>query len=500
MTRNLLKNTRFLRTFAFASVVLAFGGIVLARAEAPRNSHRPEPQHVSTPTDLPTKSIADDDRDSRGDRPGTRLRFSGPGLSGEVGLSQSAVPVGGERHVYAEIRLNGEGQGARVPAAISVVVDKSGSMTGEKIAQARRALLTLLDRMDGDDYISVITYSDGAHEMQSLERVREVEERLRSRIARLGADGGTNIRAGLVMGARSLSEAPRHAVRRVLLLSDGQDTYGANARQSAGEALDRAGTATISTLGIGHDFDERFMRNVAEVGDGNYAFLANTDRMRDFLANELEQTRSTSADDVRVELRLPDGWRVARAFGAEAEGTEGLVTINVGAVTSARERRIVLDLIVDADEVGSLGSLSAEVRYNDTREHAPRTISAEGLALRAVPREEDALASRDMDVFARSRSVELAEAQTRAVDAWRNGRRDEAASIARTVATEARALQAAAPAAAPMMRELADDAARAEESFETVAPASAAGAAFGRGAAARSSARSRGMSAMDAEY
>lgn len=421
------------------------------------------------------------------------MRFSGPGLSGTVGLSQSAVAIGGSQPVYAEVELNADGEGAPTPSAIAVVIDVSGSMRGQKIEQAIRGAETLVTRMREEDWVSIVAYSDRARMIVAPTLLRYGRQEALRAVRRLYADGGTNIREGLMLGASTLNSAPIGFTKRVLLLSDGQDTYGANAYEAARTTVNIAGATTISALGIGHDYDESFMNTVATVGQGNYAFLAHTERMYAFFENELRQSNGTTADRVRVALRIPNGWIIQRSFGAELQRVGNELAFDVGAITRGYPRRVVVEMRVPAQQPGFLGQMGADIRYYDPRGQAERVLTAEGLALRAVNSAPEALASRDINVFARSRALALAEEQSQALDAWRNGDAERARQMSANVERESRALRAAAPAAAPVLDTTASVAAEAQQNYHR-APSSSEGAAFGRANRARSSAATRAQS------
>ncbi|MEQ1517808.1 MAG: hypothetical protein ABL931_15105 [Usitatibacteraceae bacterium] len=128
--------------------------------------------------------------------------------------------------------------------------------------------------------------------------------------------GGTNSPGGLAGGLRALDEAARGRVKRIVLVSDGLD----NTRSQA-ESLARASFGngiTVSSLGIGLDFDESYMGGVAQSGHGNFAFLKDGSNMAKFLERELDQTALTTIENATVRLDLPRGMRLVSALGASS--------------------------------------------------------------------------------------------------------------------------------------------------------------------------------------
>jgi len=437
----LLSQKKFARAVAAGSVALAAGGIVLLRAPAPGGAapHR-DPVHEVTTT-------------PGGRAP--RAEFRGARAHGRLALAQGRVAADGTRQVYAELRLTADEahapQGEARPVAMALVLDVSGSMTGEKIEQARQSVLSMIEQMRDTDQIALVTYSDSARVVQPLATVRDVRAQLRVTVPTIQIEGGTNIPSGLVLGAQALSDAPESMVRRVVLMSDGRDGSGQDLERVAQEVRTRADRGvTLSSLGVGSDYDERYMSRLADAGRGNYEFLRDGAQLRAFLGRELQQATRTTVERAVAEVHLPAGWRLTRAYGAEAVGTSGTVRLPIGALAAGEERRLVLDLAVDAPAlaVGTAGSLAGTVSWRAVPDDRDVRVEASGLALGLAATGAEALASRDASVFGEAESAAIAMRQQDAVNAWRDGRVAEARGIAQQNLVQLRAIQAAAPSPA----------------------------------------------------
>jgi Ca-activated chloride channel family protein len=272
-----LRLPRVRRALALSAVVLATGGLVLARSSA-----------SAFPVDGPHPTPITSGRNSS--------TFAGPGARGIVSLSHTKILADHPTPVFADVRLQAEAREiARVRAPISMVVvlDTSGSMSGEKIEEARRSVLRLISEMTDEDEIAVVRYSDTSELVQGLARVGSVRSILAAKIRSLDAGGGTNIPAGLSHGLRALAEGGRGRVRRIVLVSDGLDATRAQAESLARSSF--ATGITVSSLGIGLDFDESYMGSVAQSGHGNFAFVKDGASLASFLHRELEETSSCRA-------------------------------------------------------------------------------------------------------------------------------------------------------------------------------------------------------------
>jgi len=474
--RTLLSDRRRARALAAASVTLAAAGIVLLRAPGASTA---APLGPSAPVSVtPTRSA----------QGAASASFRTPRLHGRVAMAQGAVAPDGLQHVYAEVRVTADDaqRAAPRPVAMAVVLDVSGSMDGEKIQQARNSVLSLVDNMRGDDRIALVTYSDSARVVQPLARVDDVRQRLHMVVPGIGIEGGTNIPAGLQAGADALEAAPSSYIHRVVLVSDGQDTSGQPLERTALSVRSRADVGvTLSALGVGADYDERFMSRVADAGRGNYEFLRDGAQLRTFLARELEQAGRTTVERAFADLVLPEGWRLHRAYGAAAELRGRTLRLPVGALYAGEARRLVLDLEVDpaaaqrAYGSGRAGALTARVGYHDVLANADPSADIGPLALGVGSSDAEAVASRDPSVFAEAEGTAIAARQSDAVVAWRSGNAAEAANIARQNLQQLRALQAAAPSPTRAAQIQAYD--RDESAFNNISGASEAGRAYGLG-------------------
>ena len=203
--RRWLSSARARRGVAAAVVVLATGGLVLARSPGGG-------QALTFGTAVGKNASS----------------FSGPGASGTLALSQTRVLTGGQS-LYAELKIRGDDEERareRAPISLAIVFDTSGSMSGDKIETSKRSVVSLLRQMRADDEVAFVRYDDHSEVLQPLARVGDVREELTRRVQSLEAGGGTNIPPALERGLSAVSDASGGRVRRVVLVSDGLDGSG----------------------------------------------------------------------------------------------------------------------------------------------------------------------------------------------------------------------------------------------------------------------------------
>lgn len=429
------RDQRIGRWLAVSLVVLATGGLMLAKSSGggamdPVRRGGPEETNVLLGGS-------------------NTVSVSGTGLRGRFALSHTKVLEGGERRVFAELDLRADGGDtrgrARAPLAIAVVLDTSGSMEGAKIAEAKRSVGRMLREMRDDDEIAVVRYNTSAEVVQPLARLGEVRGPLSSRVDALSAGGGTNIPAGLSRGIAELDTASRGRVRRVLLASDGLDSSRVQAEQIARRSADHG--VTVSSLGIGLDFDESHMGGLAQAGHGNFAFVEDASALAAFLRRELEETAATTVEGVKVELRLPNGVRFIEAMGADARRTgDDALEIRIGSLFAGDERRVILDLgvTIPAGEVRTFeGRVAWNVVLGDTVTARIPAISLTGTREQLAMDE-----GRDGAVFANATSVLASARQIQAAEAYRRGDTARAQALIAENEVALSAAAAAAPAAA----------------------------------------------------
>lgn len=460
------RSEKLRRAFALSAVVLATGGLVLYKA----------PSSSALPTDPIRLPLTADGKNA--------VAFGGDGARGVLALSHEKVLANQTTPVFAELRLVADASEravVRAPISLAVVLDTSGSMSGEKIEDAKRSVLRLISDMRDEDEIAVIRYSDTSEQVQSLARVGTVRSSLSARIRELTTDGGTNIPSGLSHGLRSLDEAARGRVRRIVLVSDGLDSTRAQA-----ESLARASFAsgiTVSSLGIGLDFDESYMGAVAQSGHGNFAFIKDGGSLAGFLKRELEETATTTIENARVDIQLPSGTRFVSATGADATVTGRNVELRLGALFAGDERRVILELA--ADGLPGSSDIHATASWNKVGRSSSR-VSVPPLVLGTSYDASEVERGRDGAVFASATSVIASKRQLEAASAYARG--DVATATRLTAQNEAAlgsALAAAPPAAAPALTAQMNAYSAQKQGFTSFRPQSAEGKAAAKSAAAK---------------
>jgi Ca-activated chloride channel family protein len=319
---------------------------------------------------------------------------------------------------------------APVPTDLIVILDRSGSMQGEKIEYARAAVATLIGQLNPKDRFALVAYSSAAHLSIPLTPASpKAREFWRREVRRIQPNGGTNMSAGIDVAVRTV-ETSREAGRaaRVILISDGL----ANEGDASLEGLKaRASRVTrwehvLSTVGVGQDFNEFLMSSLADAGTGNYYYLSDTAELASVFSREFEATRETVATGLMVTMRPGGNVKVVDAAGYPLERDGDRVTFRPGSLFSGQERRIWVTLEVPGDHVGSYELGRFSLSYSDRGEI--HSLKLEDVPTVACIADEDRFfASVDKDVWEQSVLQETYNRlQEKVALAVKEGRKDQA--------------------------------------------------------------------------
>jgi Ca-activated chloride channel family protein len=182
---------------------------------------------------------------------------------------------GSARHLHVSFRApSAAARADRRPLTVAFVLDRSGSMSGQKLVLAKRAIDAALTMLRPEDRFSVVTYDDRMDVLvPAMPASEEGRETARQRVDAVEARGSTDLSTGWLSGCEQIADAASDGtIARTFLLSDGRANRGiTNHGELAARAADlRRAYIVTSTFGVGRDFDEPLMGALADAGGGNF--------------------------------------------------------------------------------------------------------------------------------------------------------------------------------------------------------------------------------------
>jgi len=259
---------------------------------------------------------------------------------------------------------------SRQPINLALVIDRSGSMLSKgKLDYVKEAANYLINKLTERDTLSLITYSSEVQVVFPQDNVKD-KELLKDKLDFVSAQGWTFMSGGLVEGFNQLkSVKDENSFNHIILLSDGMANRGVSdltgLRQIAAGFYKQG--VTLSTIGVGLDYDEDILRGLSEETTGNYYYIAVPEEIPDIYAGELDYLSNAVATQAGLLIRLQEGVKLTKVFGHKfLEIDEGLYHIDLGKLRSGEQQWVVLELEVSPhSEPGKMEVGSVTLRYRD---------------------------------------------------------------------------------------------------------------------------------------
>ena len=279
--------------------------------------------------------------------------------------------------VQAEIVEDDE----RAPVALTFVVDTSGSMnTDDRLGLVRESLVLLVEELDRDDTVAIVTYSGSSGIILEPTEVRNRDEIIEA-IEGMRAGGSTNLQAGLDTGYNLAREAFRDdGVNRVIVASDGLANAGITDVDELAARLRRDADAgiTLATVGFGlRGFNDTTMEQLADQGDGFFSYVDTIDEAERLFADELTSTLITAAIDAKIQVEFDeDVVDEYRLIGYENRGVRDSDfrndEVDAGELGAGHQAtaiyEVVLDSRLDINDRAELGVVRLRWEDPDTGE------------------------------------------------------------------------------------------------------------------------------------
>lgn len=266
-----------------------------------------------------------------------------------LSTDRSLIRANGNSNRYVVVRFTAppsEQRRSRPPVNVAFVIDRSGSMSGEKIKLAKQAVQTAVSLLRPTDRFAIVTYDELIEVVaESTGATSEAKRNAAQALKPVDARGSTNLGEGWLRGCEQVAAIQdERYVSRVLLLTDGLANQGITdpeeLRRHAG-ALRERGIMT-TTIGLGEGFNEALLRSMSLAGGGNFYFVERAEQILDTMTSELQETLDIVAREVTLTVSGPNILTVEALTDAIVERNEQAWRVILGDAVADQDFDMVL--------------------------------------------------------------------------------------------------------------------------------------------------------------
>ncbi len=294
----------------------------------------------------------------------------------DVRTNKQTFPASGSNqlvYLLIEAMPTGAVASVQMPLNFSLVLDRSGSMSGAKLKNLKAAANLALEQMSAQDLISVVVFDDKYDVIVESQPVTDLNA-LQQRIERIRAGGGTKMSLGMKRGLEQLQQGMRaDRISRMLLLTDGE-TFGDEADcrhygQKAGQH-----SCAITALGLGDEWNDVLLDEIAQSSGGSSDWIPDgqPEAILKVFRQQVRVAQATVIQNAMMLLRLVPGavpravWRVTPMI--EKLGHRALsdrdVQISLGDMDRQQGQSVLIELLVGPREPGTYRIAQAEINYD----------------------------------------------------------------------------------------------------------------------------------------
>ncbi|MBD3287170.1 VWA domain-containing protein [candidate division KSB1 bacterium] len=289
-------------------------------------------------------------------------------------LNKTNLPVSDQTQI-AYLLIDAKSSTARFSGEarlnLSLVMDRSASMKGEKIENVKKAMENIIDRLDADDYLSIVTFNEEADVLIPTQPVSD-KAALKEKVNELTYSGGTAISSGMSEGLNELRNSlTEDRINRMIVLTDGQ-TYGDEDQcfELAEEAEDDG--IVITALGVGDEWHEDVLDTIAARNDGKSDYIETPDDIIPIFDEEMQSFKNIVTENNKLTLRLANGVtpkKICRVIPYISEleyesFSENEVRVDIGELDQTQGLSVLAELKITPRQQGRFRIAQAELTYD----------------------------------------------------------------------------------------------------------------------------------------
>ena len=372
--------------------MLVVGGIVFAVTPAGGFSATAENKTASTRDEVDNNDVAgagDSTVQASGDLGST---FSVDGtlkLEGRLGHSSLKATNPDETFVLLEVSGTDKGKGEAPPVALSLVIDRSGSMRGTRHQNALLAAAGAVERLHDGDTVSVVAFDTRTETIVPSTTINaSSRQNILQSIRGIQLGGDTCISCGIEGGLIELAKSSSPSgeiVKRMVVMSDGDTNNGIRDIPGFKSLAQRAMSQgiNITTIGVDLDFNEKIMSAIAQSSNGRHYFVESDRDLARVFEAEASLLTDSVANEAVADIELGQGVEVVRVFDRTFTRSGSRISIPLGSIAKGEVKTVLVKVRLPKGDAGQLPIASAKLAYRDLVANKDATSSGQ-LALELV--------------------------------------------------------------------------------------------------------------------
>ncbi len=258
------------------------------------------------------------------------------------------------------------------PLNFSLVLDRSGSMAGEKLRHLKDAAKLVVESLSSQDLLSIVIFDETADVVVPAASVQD-REALKRQIDAIEERGGTKMSVGMQAGLGELQRGLSHdCVNRMLLLTDGRTWEDTDQCQQLADQC-RAAGIPLSVLGFAEgDWDPAFLEDLAQRSGGDWIALDSPEKVSAVFENTVREMQGTAVTNASLTMRLVEGvqprtvWRVTPMISrlGHREVAARDIQIFLGDIQHVFGQSILAEVLLPSRQPGAFRLIHADIIYD----------------------------------------------------------------------------------------------------------------------------------------
>jgi len=254
-----------------------------------------------------------------------------------------------------------------VEGHLAIVIDRSGSMKGDRLPKALSAAKSAVDKLNFGDRVSVISFDTSPRvDVPMIEVTGNNRQQIKDAIDRISLGGDTCISCAISSALTELNQSIGLA-DRMIVLSDGEPTAGV--RDEAGffpvAKSARDASVGITTIGVGTSYNHKIMGAIALGSGGNHYFIEDPSSLEKAFLAEADKLKATVALAATATITLGDGVSLERVYDRSFEREGNRLKVQLGNFSTGDTRTVLLELSVPTANPGLVPVADVSLAYDD---------------------------------------------------------------------------------------------------------------------------------------